>query len=89
MDVVHAAGMDETYGTTFYHKCFDIHYRDDDTDHDSHDDADDETHDNTNGDADDDTDGGGRGNLYTVKVTGCCSQAWYLVIGPWSSVLGP
>ena len=49
--------MDETYGTHIDDECFDNH------------DYDDDTHDDT----DDDTDDGGRGNLYTIKVPGCCS----------------
>ena len=54
--------MDETYGTYVDDECFDIHDYDDDTD------------DDTNDDADDDTDDGGRGNLYTTKVPGCCCE---------------
>ena len=80
----HAAGMDETYGTYVDDACFDIHDSDDDTDHDT-DDADndtDDTDDDSNDDHDDDADDGGRGNLYTIKVPGCCS--W--VPGPWSLV---
>ena len=59
--VLHAANMDETYGTYVDDECFDIHDYDDDTDHDT-DDTDDDTDDDTNDDADDDTDDGGRGN---------------------------
>ena len=64
LDTIRAAGMDETYGTYVDDKCFDIHDYDDDTDHD--------TDDDTNDDADDDTDDGGRRNLYSSKVPGCC-----------------
>ena len=74
--------MDETYGTYVDDECFDIHDDDDDdddTNHHIHHDTDDDTNDNT----DDDTDDGGRRNLYTIKVPGCCS--W--VPGPWSLVL--
>ena len=46
---------------------FDI-YDYDDTD----DGTEDDTNDDTNDDTDDDTDDGGRGNLYTIKVPGCC-----------------
>ena len=59
---MHAAGMDETYGTYVDDECFDIHDYDDDTDGDADCDTDDDT--------DDDTDGGGRGNLFTIKVPG-------------------
>ena len=51
--------------------CFDIHDYDD-TDHDTDYDTDDDTDDDTNDDTEDDTDDGGRGNLYTIKVPGCC-----------------
>ena len=92
-------GIDETYGKTYGtyvdNACFDIHDYDDDTDHDTDDDSDDDTDDDTN----DVTDDGGRGNLYSIKVPGCCSWVpgpWFLVLdprssvlGPWSSVLGP
>ena len=59
-------------------ECFDIHDYDNDTDHDTDDDTDDatddDTEDDTNDDADDDNDDGGRGNLYTTKVPGCCCE---------------
>ena len=91
--------MDETYGTYVDDDddddaCFDIHDYDDDTDHDTGDNTDDDTDDDTNDDTDDDTDDGGRGNLYTIIVPGCCSAVpgpcglWSLVLGPYSSVLG-
>ena len=54
LDIVRAAGMDETYGTYIDDECFDIHDHDDETDHDPN----------------DDTDEGGRGNLYPIKVQG-------------------
>ena len=42
----------------------------------------------TDDDTDDDTDDGGRGNLYTIKLPGCCS--WVPgPCGPWSLVFGP
>ena len=62
LDVVNAAGMDETYGSYVDGECFDIHDYDDDTDHDTDDDIDDDNDDDTDDDADDDTDDGGRGN---------------------------
>ena len=61
--------MDETCGTYVDDACFDIHDYDDDTNHDT---DDDDTDDDRNDDTDDDTDDGGRGNLYTIKVLGCC-----------------
>ena len=72
--------MDETYGTYVDDECltFMIHDYDDDTDHDTDeetdyntdDDTDGDTYDDTNDDTDDDdTDDGGRGNLYTIKVS--------------------
>ena len=64
----------DTYGTYVDDECFDIHDYDDDTDHDTDDDTDDDTYDDTNDNADDDTDDGGRGNLYTTKVPGCCRE---------------
>ena len=45
MDIIHAAGMDETYGTYVDDECFDIHDYDDDTDHDTDDDTDVDTDD--------------------------------------------
>ena len=62
--------MDETYGTYVDGECFGIHDYDDDTAHDTDDDTDDD--DDTNVGTDDNTDDGGRGNLYTIKVPGCC-----------------
>ena len=74
--------MDETYGTSVDDECSDIHDYDDDTDHDTaddvdddtdddtNDDTDDETNDDTDDDTDDDTGDGGRGKLYTIKVSG-------------------
>ena len=62
LDIINAAGMDETYGAYVDDECFDIHGYDDDTDLDTDDDADDDTADDTNDDTDDDTDDGGRGN---------------------------
>ena len=70
MDIINAVGKDETYCTYVDHECFDIHYYDGDTDHDADDDTDDDTVDDINEDTDGDTDDGGRGNLYTIKVTG-------------------
>ena len=64
--------MDETYGTYVDDECFDIHNYDDDTHHDTDDDTDYDTDDDTNDATNDDTDDGGRGNLYTTKVPGCC-----------------
>ena len=52
LDIINAAGMDETHDT--YVDDEHIHDYDDDTDHD--------TDDYTNADTDDDTDDGGRGN---------------------------
>ena len=72
LDIVNAAGMDETYGTYVDDECFDIHDDDDDTDHDTDHDTDDDTADDTDDSTDDDTDDGGCGNLYTTKVPGCC-----------------
>ena len=60
MDIINAAGMDETYGTYVDGDCYDIHGHDDDTN--------DDTDDGTNDDTDDDTEDGGRGNLYTIKA---------------------
>ena len=61
VDIIHAAGMNETYGTYVDDACCDIH--DHDYDDDTNDDTDDDTDDDTNDDADDETDDGGRGNL--------------------------
>ena len=62
--IIHATGMDETYGTYVDDACFDIHDYDDDTDHDADDDTDDDTDDDNNDDdTDDDTDDGGHGSL--------------------------
>ena len=63
MDIVNAAGTDETYGTYVDGECFDIRDDDDDdTDHDTDGDTDDDTHYDTNDHTDDDTDDGGCGN---------------------------
>mgnify|MGYP007016768084 CR=1 FL=1 len=70
MDLIHAANMDETYGTFIDDECFDIHDSDDDTDHDTDDDTDDDADDATNDDTDADADDGGRGNLYPIKAQG-------------------
>ena len=51
LDIVNAAGMDETYGTYVDDERFDIHDYDDDTDHDTGDDTDDDTDDDANDDA--------------------------------------
>ena len=65
--------MDETYGTYVDDECFDIHDNGDDTDHDTDDDTDDDIEaDTTNDDTDDYADDGGSGNLYAIKVPGCC-----------------
>ena len=61
LDIIRAAGMDETYGTYVDDECFDNHDYNDDTDHDTDDDTDDEINDDPNYDTDDDTDDGGRG----------------------------
>ena len=66
LDVVDAAGMDETYGTYVDDACFDIHGFDGDTDHDTDDDTDGDTDDGTNAEAGDDD--GERGNLYPIKA---------------------
>ena len=71
--------MDETYCTYVGDECFDIHDYDDDTDHDTDDNTDDDTDDDTHDDTDD---GGGRGNLYTIKVPSCCS--WVLGHESWT-----
>ena len=70
LDIVNAAGMDETYGTSVHDECFDIHDYDDDADHDTDGDTDDYAGDDTNDDIDDDPDDGGCGNLYPIKVQG-------------------
>ena len=65
MDTIHAAGMDETYGTYVDDACFDIHdydNDDDDTEHDTDDDIGDDTAGDITDATDDDTDDGGRGN---------------------------
>ena len=61
LDILHDAGMDETYGTYVDEECFDIH---------DYDDTDDDTDDDTNDDTDDDADDCGRGNLYPIKPQG-------------------
>ena len=45
MDIIHVAGMDETYGTYVDDECFDIHDYGDDTEHDTDDNTDDDTDD--------------------------------------------
>ena len=70
MDIIHAAGTDETYGPYVDDECFDIHDYADGTDHDTDDDTDEDTDDDTDYDADDDADDGGRGNLYPIKTQG-------------------
>ena len=75
LDIINAAGMDETYGTYVDDECFGIHDYEDDTDHDTDDYTDDDTDgDDTNDDADDDTDDdtgdGGHVNLYGIKAQG-------------------
>ena len=47
LDIVNAAGMDETYATYVDDECFGIHDYDDDTDRDTDDDTDDDTNDDT------------------------------------------
>ena len=75
--------MGETYCLYADDVCFDIHDNNDDTDHDTNGNTDDDTDDPTSDSTDDDTDDGGRGNLCTIKIPGCCS--W--VSGPWPLVL--
>ena len=58
MDVVNAAGMDETDGAYVDDGSFDRHDYDD-TEHDTDDDMDDDTHDYTNDSTEDDADDGG------------------------------
>ena len=79
LDIIHAAGMDETYCTYVSDECFGIHDYDDDTRHDTDDNIGDDTDDDTPDDADDDTDDGGRGNLYTIKVF----RGWVAGGSPW------
>ena len=43
VDIINAAGMDETYGTYVDDTCLDIHDSDDDTENDTDDDTDDAT----------------------------------------------
>ena len=64
MDISHTVGMDGTYSTYVDDERFDIQCYDGDIAHDIDDDAGDET--------DDDINGGGRGNLYIIKVPSCC-----------------
>ena len=64
MDIINAAGMDETFVTSVDDECFDIHDYDDDSDHDTDDDADDGTDDDTNDDNEDDTDDEERASVY-------------------------
>ena len=47
LDIINAAGMDETYGTYVDDECFGIHDYDDDTDHDTDADTDDDTDDDS------------------------------------------
>ena len=70
MDIIIAAGMDETYGTYVDDECFNIRDYDDDIDHGTDHDTDDDTYDDTHDGTDDDIDDGGRGNLYTINVPG-------------------
>ena len=67
MDIVHVAGIDETYGTYVDDECLDIRGYDNNTDHDTDDDIEDDTDDDTNDDTDDDTDYGWRGDLYIYQ----------------------
>ena len=60
MDIIHAAGMGETYGMLMISVLTSITH--DDTDDDTDVDTDDDIDDDTNDDTDDDTDDGGRGN---------------------------
>ena len=53
VDIINAAGMDETYGTSVDDECVVIHVYDDDT----------------NDDADGDADDGGRGDLCTIAYS--------------------
>ena len=67
VDLINAAGLDETFGTYVDDECFGIHdYDDDGTNHDT----DGDTDYNAENDTNDDTDDGGRGDLYTIKVLG-------------------
>ena len=66
LDIIDAAGMDETYGTYVDNACFAIHDYDDDTDHDTDDATDDDTDYDTTDDTDDDTDDGGPGSSRSV-----------------------
>ena len=78
LDIIHVAGMDETYGAYDDDvECFDIHDADDDTDHDIDDETDDDTDDETKDDTDDYTDDGGRGNLYPIKAQGSRTLSRY------------
>ena len=54
MDIIDAAGIDETYGTYVDDECFGIHDYDDDTGHDTDDDNDDDTDGDTDTDDADD-----------------------------------
>ena len=80
VEIINAAGMDETYSTYVDDECFDIHDNDEDTDHDTDDDDD---------DADDDTDDGGRGKLCTIKAQGSRFKAQgsrFKAQGLWSRI---
>ena len=63
MDIIRAAGMDETCGTYAGDACVKFMNFVDDTHHDADDDIDDDTDDDANDDTDDDADDGGRGKL--------------------------
>ena len=52
MDIIHAVGMDETYGAFVDDDCFDIHDYDDCADHGTDEDTDDDTGDDSNDDTD-------------------------------------
>ena len=75
LDIINAAGMDETYGTYVDDECFDIHDYDDVTDHD----ADDNSDDDTDADPNEVTEGGRRGNLCRIKGFG----GWVGGGSPW------
>ena len=64
VDIVVAAGMNETYATYVDGECYDKHFDDDVTDDDTDDDTDNDTDDDTIDDTGDDTYDAGRWNLY-------------------------